>query len=184
MRDLDTGLLRTFLVLAQTRSFSRTAERVGRSQSAVSAQIQKLEALLGVTLFHRDRRNVHLSADGDRLLEPARQMLQLTDSVVERFRSHAVVGEVRFGSPEDFATHHLPDILAAFARAHPSVRLDVNCELTLHLIAGLEAGRYDLIVIKQDPAAEHPRARSMWRERLVWVGAVDHGDEGDRKSVV
>lgn len=175
MHDVDTALLRTFVALAETLSFSRTAAKVGRSQSAVSAQIQKLEALFDCTLFDRDKRNVRLSPDGERLLGYARQMIQLSDAMLERFRTPEVAGEVRFGSPEDFATRYLPDILAAFSQAHPGVLLNVNCDLTLRLIDGYEAGDYDLIVVKQDPDDLYPDARPLWRERLVWAGSGREG---------
>lgn len=178
MRDLDTALLRTFVTLAETRSFSRTGDRIGRSQSAVSAQIRKLETQLDCRLFERDKRNVQLTADGERLLGHARQMIRLTDALLERFRQPDVEGEVRFGSPEDFATQYLPEILAAFSEAFPRVFLNVNCDLTLHLIDGFEADRYDLIVIKQDPGRLYRDSRPLWREQLVWVG----GPHLDRRS--
>lgn len=173
MYDVDTALLRTFVVLAETRSFSRTAERIGRSQSAVSTQIQKLESLLDRTLFDRDRRNVRLTEDGEKLLGYARQILRLSEAVIHRFREPDVAGEVRFGSPEDFATFYLPEILAGFVASFPRVLLHVNCDLTLRLIDGFKADGYDLIVIKQDPDAIHPGAQPLWRERLVWVGGPD-----------
>ena len=69
-------------------------------------------------------------------------------------------GEVRFGSPEDFASAYLPDVLGVFAAAHEAVELHVTCKLTLPLIAEFEAGLHDLIVIKQDPARRHPGART------------------------
>jgi DNA-binding transcriptional LysR family regulator len=167
--DLDTALLRTFLALAETRNFSRTGERVGRSQSAVSAQVQKLEELLGQRLFERDKRNVHLTHAGEQLQGYARQMLQLTDAMWERFTTPDVAGAVRFASPEDFATNYLPSVLGAFSEAHPNVLLNVSCDLTLRLIAGLEADEYDLIVIKQNPDELTPGSRRLWREHLVWV---------------
>ncbi|MGF1607685.1 MAG: LysR family transcriptional regulator [Rhodothalassiaceae bacterium] len=170
MHDIDTALLRTFVYLAETCSFSRTGERVGRSQSAVSAQIAKLEERLGCTLFDRNKRNVRLTADGEKLLGYAYQMIDLADAMIDRFRHSEVTGEVRFGSPEDFATTYLPDVLAAFSEGFPEVHLNVSCDLTLRLIAGFEAGDYDLIIIKQDPADIYPDAHRLWRERLVWVG--------------
>lgn len=173
MYDIDTALLRTFTVLAETRSFSRTAERIGRSQSAVSTQVQKLEELLGRQLFDRDRRNVRLTEDGEKLLGYARQILRLSEAMIHRFREPEVAGEVRFGSPEDFATFYLPDILAGFAEAFPRVLLHVNCDLTLRLIDGFKRDEYDLIIIKQDPDNIQPGARPLWRERLVWVGGPD-----------
>jgi DNA-binding transcriptional LysR family regulator len=171
MHDVDTQLLRTFVSLAETHSFSRTAGRVGRSQSAVSGQLAKLETALGVRLFVRDTRNVALTPEGERLLPDARAMVSQADAMLARFRAPDLAGLVRFGSPEDFASFYLPDILGVFAAAHPAVELHVTCQLTLPLIAEFEAGEHDLIVIKQDPARLHPGARTLWRERLVWATA-------------
>jgi DNA-binding transcriptional LysR family regulator len=171
MHDIDTQLLRTFVSLAETRSFSRTAGRVGRSQSAVSGQLAKLETALGVRLLARDTRNVALTAEGERLLPDARAMVAQADAMLARFRAPDIAGLVRFGSPEDFASFYLPDILGVFAATHPAVELHVTCQLTLPLIAEFEAGEQDLIVIKQDPAQPHPGARTLWRERLVWATA-------------
>lgn len=170
MQDIDTALLRSFTILAETRSFSRTAERIGRSQSAVSTQIQKLEEMLGCTLFDRDRRNVRLTEEGEKLLGYASQILRLSEAMIHRFREPDVAGEVRFGSPEDFATFYLPEILASFSESFPRVLLHVNCDLTLRLIDGFEGDQYDLIIIKQDPDRLYPGSRPLWRERLVWVG--------------
>jgi DNA-binding transcriptional LysR family regulator len=169
MYDVDTQILRTFVSLAETCSFSRTGARVGRSQSAISGQVAKLEAALGVRLFTRDTRNVSLTPEGERLLPDARSMVAQADAMLARFRSPEVAGLVRFGSPEDFASTYLPDILGVFAAAHPAVELHVTCQLTLPLIAEFEAGQHDLIVVKQDPGRPYPGARTLWRERLVWV---------------
>ncbi|MHA7833213.1 MAG: LysR family transcriptional regulator, partial [Algiphilus sp.] len=75
MAQIDTALLRTFVHLADSRSFSRTAEGIGRSQSSVSTQIRKLEDTLHVQLFARDRRNVRLTPEGEKLLGYAEQIL-------------------------------------------------------------------------------------------------------------
>lgn len=169
-RDIDTALLRTFLTLQETRNFSRTAERVGRSQSAVSAQVQKLEQTLGCRLFDRDKRNVRLTVEGEALLAHAARILAETEAMTQRFAAEDVTGEVRFGAPEDFATFYLPGVLQAFAEAFPRVGLHVACDLTLPLIEQFEAGGFDLIVIKQDPRALHRGAEPLRRERLVWAG--------------
>lgn len=169
MTDLDTGLLRAFVALAETLSFSRTAERIGRSQSAVSMQIRRLEEILGCPLFRRDKRNVEITAEGEALLGDARRILALSEAMVARMREPDVAGEVRFASPEDFATQYLPEILAAFAAKHPRVRLHVTCDLTLRLVEALGRGEQDLIVVKQDPADPYPASRPLWRERPVYV---------------
>lgn len=170
MHDIDTRLLRTFLILAESESFTKTAERIGRSQSAASMQIAKLEEVLDTRLFIRDKRNVKLSAEGEKLIGYARQIVDLSDELLHRFNEPDIRGEVRFGSPEDFTTEYLPDILAGFMGAYPKVNLDVSCELTLKLIEGVEDGRYDLIVIKQKPDDLYPGAQPMWKEQVVWVG--------------
>ena len=169
MQDLDTALLRTFVVLAETLSFNRTGARVGRSQSAVSGQIARLEAALGVRLVARDTRNVALTPEGEQALGPARAILAEADGLMARFRGDGVAGEVRFGSPEDFASTYLPGLLADFVGAHPAVDLHVTCQLTLPLYEDWQTGGQDVIVVKQDPRRPFPGALPLWRERVVWA---------------
>jgi len=171
MHDVDTSVLRTFLALAETGSFSRAGVLVGRSQSAVSEQIRKLEEMFGRTLLERTTRSVRLTPEGEHFLAHARAMVAQADAMLARFRAPDIAGEVRFGSPEDFASAYLPDILGVFAAAHPAVELHVTCQLTLPLVEEFEAGEQDLIIVKQDPAQRYAAARPLWRERLVWVAA-------------
>ncbi len=171
--DVDTALLRTFQALAATRSFTRTAELVGRTQSAVSQQVQRLEELVGQPLVVRARRQLQLTTAGEVLLGHARQVLETLDHAMATLQLPAASGEVRFGSPEDFATFFLPDILARFMEEHPTVRLRTHCALTLELVQGLHDGAFDLVVLKQEPGRLHPGAIPLWRERLVWVGAEE-----------
>jgi DNA-binding transcriptional LysR family regulator len=169
MHDLDTALLRTFTILAETGSFSRTAELIGRTQSAVSSQVRKLEEQLGVTLFIRTTRSVGLTAEAEALRGPALDVLRLCDSLKARAGTGELSGEVRFGAPEDFASAWLPDVLAGFARTHPGVRLHVECDLTRHLVRRFEDGALDVLIVKQKPGAHHPSAHLLWQERLVWA---------------
>jgi DNA-binding transcriptional LysR family regulator len=170
MHDVDTASLRTFVAVAESGSFSGTGALIGRSQSAVSGQIRKLEQTFGRRLLDRDTRNVRLTQDGERLLVHARSMIAAADAMLARFRAGDLRGEVRFGSPEDFASAYLPDILAVFAAAHDAVQLHVSCKLTLPLIEEFRAGAQDLIIIKQDPTNREAGSRALWRETLVWVG--------------
>lgn len=172
MHDVDTSVLRTFLALAETGSFSRTGVLVGRSQSAVSEQIRKLEDMFGRVLLERTTRHVRLTAEGEKFLQHARAMVAQADAMLARFRAPDIEGEVRFGSPEDFASAYLPDILGVFAAAHPAVELHVTCQLTLPLVEDFEAGAQDLIIVKQDPERRYTSSRPLWRERLVWVAAA------------
>jgi DNA-binding transcriptional LysR family regulator len=170
MRDLDLPLLVTFLDLAQTGSFTRTAARVHRTQSAVSAQVRRLEDVLGTRLFSRTTRAVALTPAGEQLVPHARAVADAAAALLARFRDAEVAGDVRLGCPEDVASADLPTILADFAAAYPRVRLTVRCDLTLHLIEQFEAGAFDLVVIKQDPARVLPGARPLRHEDLAWVG--------------
>jgi DNA-binding transcriptional LysR family regulator len=187
MHDIDTAVLRTFVLLAQTGSFSRTGALIGRSQSAVSGQIRKLEQVFDRILVERDTRNVRLTPDGERLLVHAKLMVAQADAMLARFRAAEIAGEVRFGSPEDFASTYLPDILGVFASAHPAVELHVICQLTLPLVEEFEAGRQDLIIVKQDPEQRYAGSRPLWKERLVWVAApavqADFGKARTRRSL-
>lgn len=184
MHDIDTSLLRTFIILAETQSFTRTAERVHRSQSAVSMQIGKLEELLDCKLFERDKRNVRLTVKGERLRGYASQITKLSDNLMDWFHEPNVEGHINFGSPEDFATFYLPDILSDFVKAYPLVTLNVNCDFTLTLIKGFERKKYDLIIIKQEPGDIHKDAKPLLREQLIWVsGHQLDRDRTFRKTV-
>lgn len=171
MLPLDVPLLQTFLDLADTGSFTRTAARVHRTQSAVSAQIRRLEEMLGAVLFARTTRAVTLTPAGESLLPHARAVVDAANALAARFQGAEVEGDVRIGCPEDVASADLPAILADFAARHPRVRLHVRCDLTLHLVEQFEAGAFDLILIKQDPARVLPGARVLRLEPLSWVSA-------------
>ena len=158
--NLDLDLVRTFVTIADTRSFTRTGERLGRSQSAISLQVRRLEERLGVKLLARDPRRVGLTEAGEAFLPKARRLLRVNDEILSR----------QLGAPEDFATVHLPDILGAFARAHPRVALAVTCDLTLNLLDRLQAGALDLALVKREPLGPDLGVR-VWREPLVWVAA-------------
>ena len=175
--DLPTDLLRTFVVIADTGSFSRAAQRLYRSQSAVSLQLKRLEALVDQRLFERSPKRVEITPGGRTLLPFARRMLDLNDAALSAFSGAPLKGVVRFGAPEDFATTYLPGVLSRFAATYPDVALEVTCDLTLNLIDAFRDGALDLVLVKREPAGVlGARARDVasglqvWREALVWVG--------------
>lgn len=175
--DCDTLLLRAFVALAESGSFTRAAERIGRTQPAVTLQLKRLEALVGQPLVTRSPRHAALTAAGEILLPAARSALAVLDAAAGRLAGGELGGELRFGSPEDFATAFLPEILARFVAANPGVVLRTNCELTRPLIEGIGRGAYDLVAIKQAPGQAVAGAREIRRESLVWVEA-----EGRRRD--
>lgn len=165
---MDLDLLRCFVTIAETRSFTRTGERLGRTQSTISLQIKRLEEQLGRAVFARTPRSLSLTPEGERLLGPARQLLRLNDAAIADLFEPDMIGRVRIGVPEDFATAHLPAVLATFAKAHPLVELEVTCDLTLNLLDRFHGGAFDLVLVKREPSAQLEGVR-VWRERLVWV---------------
>src|SRR3712207_252911 len=118
---LDPDLLRSFVLIAEGGSFTRAAQIVGRTQSAVSMQIRRLEDMLGQPLLHRGPRGVETTPHGAWLLERARRLLAMHDDIIASFRNPAVAGAVRLGTPDDYALRWLPGILARFAETHPEI---------------------------------------------------------------
>ena len=168
--NLDLDLLRTFVTVAEAKNFTRAGQRLGRTQSAVSLQVRRLEERLATRLFLRDPRRVALTHEGELLLPQVRSLLRLNDDIVAGVTAEDVEGEVRLGAPEDFATVHLPEILGEFARSHRKVSLSVSCDLTLNLLERLRAGELDLALIKREPMGPDLGVR-VWREPLVWAAA-------------
>ncbi|WP_228126830.1 LysR substrate-binding domain-containing protein [Candidatus Viadribacter manganicus] len=168
--NLDLDLLRAFVAVAESQSFTRAGARLGRTQSTISLQIKRLEESVNAELFSRDPRNVTLTGHGEALLVQARRLLRLNDEIIGEMFEHSLEGEVRFGAPEDFATTHLPGILGDYARAYPHVSLQVTCDLTLRLMDKLSQGELDLALIKREPMGADGGV-PVWREELVWVGA-------------
>ena len=164
----DFDLLRTFVAVVDNGSFTKAGERIGRTQSTVSLQIKKLEENLRKPLFERGGRELQLTADGEVLLGYGRQLLQIADEARARLLEPDIEGTIRLGTTEDFATVYLPDILARFARAHPRITLDVNCNFSFHLLEGFSKGEYDLVLIKREPQAPLG-GTPVWRDVLVWV---------------
>lgn len=167
-RDPDLDLLRAFAAVADTGSFTRAGDRLGRTQAAVSQQLRRLEEALGASLFDRSPHRVRLTPEGEEALATARKILDLHDDLRTRLRDGAIAGSVRIGAPEDFATRHLPAVLARFARAYPHVALEVTCDLTLNLLDRFHGGDFDLVLVKRTPGAPLGGVR-VWRQPLVWA---------------
>src|SRR3712207_5360444 len=100
--NLDLDLVRAFVTIAEVKSFTRAGERLGRTQSAISLQIRRLEERLGVSLFARDPRRVVLTPEGEAVLPRARRLLRMNDDLVAELQADDLEGEVRLGAPEDF----------------------------------------------------------------------------------
>lgn len=167
---VDSLQLRSFVAIAETGTFGQAAATVNRTQSALSLQVKKLEEQLGCELFDRSGRRVSLTPQGEIFLGYAKRMIQLQWEAYSRLREADVEGEIRFGTPEDFATHYLPKVLSSFRQHHPQIQLNVACDLTLNLIDRFHRGDFDVILVKRDPQRVKGGTK-VWRESLVWASA-------------
>lgn len=167
--NLDMDVMRTFLAAQQLGSLNRAAERVGRSQSAVSQQMRKLEEQMGEPMFRRKGRGLVLTEAGELVCSYARRLVDLNDEAVRAVQGARVSGAVRFGLPGDFAETWLPAALGQFKRTHPAVRVEVTVERNGALLERLDRGELDLALVmgyEARPDAEHLATLPM-----TWIGA-------------
>jgi DNA-binding transcriptional LysR family regulator len=170
--DLEIDLLRAFVAVAETGSFTAAAEVVGRSQSAVSQKVLRLEELLQQRVFNRTSRALWLTPEGERLLVAARRLLELNDGMVRQLMEPPAVGRLRLGVTEDFIPGQLPRLLARFGRLYPGVEIELMTALSCDLLTAYDEGKLDAVVAKRDGTAQ--RGRVIWREPLVWLAAEDY----------
>lgn len=170
--DLDLTLLRSFLAVMETGSFTRAGQRVGRSQPAITHQMRRLEAALGCSLIGFDGRRAVPTREGEHLLSHARALLRLSDEVRARFATPEVAGPVVLGMPDLYAAHLLPSILGSFARTYPRVETELHCMRSIHLHAALHRGELDIAVMTNQPEFGG-EGRVVRREQLIWVTAPE-----------
>ncbi|WP_440995748.1 LysR substrate-binding domain-containing protein [Arhodomonas sp. SL1] len=180
---LDNDLLRTFVAIAESGSFSRAARQVSRTPGAVSMQVRRLEETLERTLFLREARQVRLTREGQALLGYARRILEINEEAVARFLAPQVDGTVRLGVTDDVGTRILPEVLARFARTHPAVQVDVMVGRSQDLPPRLEAGELDLALVSTDDVVtDKGRGQVVYTEQLVWAG-VEGGTAAARRPL-
>ncbi|WP_166869505.1 MULTISPECIES: LysR substrate-binding domain-containing protein [unclassified Salinibacterium] len=163
----DPVLLRTFVAVADTLSFTRAGELLGVSQPTVSQHIRRLEAAAGRQLIVRDTRAVQLTDNGDAMLGFARTILAAHDEAAAYFVGSAMRGRLRFGAADDLALTHLPQVLRDFRQLYPHINLELTVGQSGQLARRLAAGQLDLVYVKQEPGETD--GRTVRREPLVWV---------------
>jgi DNA-binding transcriptional LysR family regulator len=164
---LDTDQLRSFMAIVDTGSFTRAADRVHKTQSAVSMHIRRLEEQLGRPLFVKNGRGVRLSGDGDRLVDFAREMLRIEASALMEVGQKGLAGHVRLGIPDDYAEVFMPGIMEGFARKHPFVEVSVICEGSLALAERVRNHELDVALVTDCAAMQN--VEIVREEPLVWV---------------
>ena len=165
----DLDVLRSFVVGMELGSFAKAADRLGRSTSAVSAQLKKLEDQAGTPIFRKAGRGLALTDAGETMLAYARRLIDLNDEAVGAIGNVDLEGWIRLGVQEDFGEAMLPEVLGRFSRAHPRVKIEARIARNAELKDRIATGRLDLALVWGD--GEH----SVQAERLAelpmnWIG--------------
>ncbi|WP_420427428.1 LysR family transcriptional regulator [Algiphilus sp.] len=184
---LDSAVLRSFVTIAETGSFSRAARLLFRTPAALSMQIKRLEETLERPLFVREARQVRLTPEGEVLLGYGRRLLLLNEEAVTQFLAPKLEGRVRLGTPDDVGTRMLPTLLSQFARMHPRVQVDVIGGRSADMRFRIDRGDLDLALVTlaaDEAERERPdmRVDIVYTEALVWVGC-EGGIAAERRPV-
>ena len=169
MRLIDPELLRTFLAFVDGGSLARAASIVGRSPSAVTAQMQRLEECVGEPLLAAAGRGRALTPAGEDLVVHARRILDAHRDAWLSLRGARADGRFVLGATQDFADATLPDLLRTFARSHPRVRLELRIGRSAELGRAFEEGAVDVLIAMR--AVPTPNELAVLREPMMWLGA-------------
>jgi DNA-binding transcriptional LysR family regulator len=171
MQNLDIDLLRTFVAIAQRETFASAAEQVGRTQSAITQQMQRLEQEVGCVLFEKRGRQKAMTTDGSRLLAYAQRILALNDQAVQLARSRGAGEKVRIGSPHDVADSILPNMLRRLSKLSTELQMEINVGRSPFLMDALREGELDLVIsTRYDEAFPGVKLRT---SPMVWICAED-----------
>lgn len=173
MQALDIDQLKTFLAVEKTLSFTQAADRVAKTQSAVSMQIKRLEETVGKTLFNRLGRSIELTDDGQKLVAYAREIVETSNRALAAFDDQALNGSIRLGITDDYCERFLPLILADFSEANPLVEVEVRCGPTSEIDRMINNNEVDVGLVTHNEAGA--RSELARREPLVWVTSWCHG---------
>lgn len=163
---LDPRLLRAFVAIADTGSFTQAAGRLHMTQSTISQQLGRLEQALGRELIDRAARPVQPTVFGERMLGYARRILSLQHEARALLLDPAGTAAIRIGVPDDIVTSAMSKTFATFAKQHREMRLDVTTGLSRDLTKRFRAGEFDIVVVKEPTAgADH---RATFPEAIGW----------------
>ncbi len=168
----DLDILRSFVAGIELGSFAKAAERVGRSTSAVSAQIKKLEEQAGTPIFRKAGRGLALTEAGETMLAYAHRLLDLNDEAATAVLGIELEGWVRLGLQEDFGETLLPEVLGRFARAHPKVRIEARVVRNAELTERVTSGRLDLALAWSN-GERTGHCERIGEVPMCWVGPSD-----------
>lgn len=169
---LDIDQLQTFIAIVDSGSFTKAADRVFKTQSAVSMQMRRLEERIGKQLFIKDGRGNRLTVEGEKLLNYARRIIRLNNEAIAAFDDNRLEGTLRIGTPDDYADRYMPEIIGRFAKTHPNVELYIVCEPSVDLAERIQRGELDIALVTHNP---RERMSDVVRtEPLCWVSSANH----------
>jgi DNA-binding transcriptional LysR family regulator len=169
--NLDLDVLRTFVTGLDLGSYAKAARRLGRSQSAISLQLRKLEETTGQTLLRKQGRGLALTPEGEIMLGYARRLLELNDEAVAALKQPSLAGQVRLGVLRDFAETWLPEVLGHFGRTHPGIQVEVRVDRSVTLVEAIGRGELDLALAWQEGTSA--RAEHLAWLPMTWIGPRD-----------
>jgi DNA-binding transcriptional LysR family regulator len=169
--NLDLDTLRTLIVANDLGGYRRAAKRLGRTPSAISLQMKRLQEDVGATLFRKDGRGTALTEAGEIALRYGRRMLDLNDELLDTVRGASLAGSVRLGFSQDFAETVLPTVLSQFTKLYPLVLMEVRIEGNAALVEAVQKGELDMaLAVGQE---DRPTAQRLGELELVWIAGHD-----------
>jgi DNA-binding transcriptional LysR family regulator len=165
--SLDIRMLRSLISVVDTGSITETARRLGRTQPAISLQIQRLEDITGKVLFQHEGRRMALTPDGDMVLAYAKSILRLHDELLSRLSSPEVHGHVVLGTPDLYAAYMLPSILSVFKEAFPRIQVELRCALSTPTVDRVQRGEVDVALVTR--MNNFTGGLVIHQEQLVWI---------------
>lgn len=171
-RDLDLDLLRCFLRVVDSNSFSKAGEALGRTQSTISLRVKRLEQLVGTPLLVRHSKGVTLTRTGRLVLEHARAAVELNDRTVRTLRLTREQGQIRIGVSQLHAAHRIADLLAALSAVVSAREIEIDVDSSPRLLSKLDEGELDLALAVGLPHAH--AAPIIGLNRLAWLASPAH----------
>ena len=168
MQNIPTDLLRTLIAVIDLRSFTKAAQALGVTQPAVSAQIKRLQSLLGYELLDKSAPGVSLTQRGEIVVAQARRLLAINDEILQLSNGKSPVQTLRVGIPGDYSGSRIPATLARFRLRWPDIGFIVSSGTSDNMLRALKQGELDVVMAVTDTPPVM-KARHLWMRQAVWV---------------
>jgi DNA-binding transcriptional LysR family regulator len=176
--SLDIRMLRSLISVMDSGSITEAAHRLGRTQPAITLQLQRLEELTGKVLLHREARRLALTSDGELVLTYAKSILRLHDELLSQLASPEIEGHVTLGTPDLYAAFMLPSILNVFRKAYPRIHLALNCALSTPLVGLVKRNEVDVALVTR--MNDFTGGQVVRQEQLIWMTGERSSAHRDR----